>query len=79
MSGFSGRATRLLARSLANRGEEFWPPIYQANYQQVGAFIVQYEAATEESTIDDILRTDEIGNPTVIPLAEEVIARRLRP
>ncbi len=78
MSGFSGRATRLLARMLANRGEEFWPPVYQANYQQVGAFIVKYDAATEASTPDDILRTDVVGNPTIIPLSEKVIASRLK-
>lgn len=77
LSGFSGRATRLLARTLANRGEEFWPPVYQANYLQVGAYIVQYQAATEASEPDDILRTDVIGNPTIIPLPREVIARRL--
>lgn len=78
LSGFSGRATRLLARSLANRGEEFWPPVYQANYQQVGAFIVQYGESTEESSPDDILRTDIVGNPTIIPIPEAAIARRMK-
>ncbi|MEM9643818.1 MAG: helix-turn-helix transcriptional regulator, partial [Planctomycetota bacterium] len=29
LSGFSGRATRLLAKTLAIRGEEFWPPVYE--------------------------------------------------
>jgi len=29
LGGFSGRATRLLARALATRAEDFWPPIYQ--------------------------------------------------
>ncbi len=77
LSGFSGRATRLLARTLANRGEEFWPPVYQENYLQIGAFIVQYQAATEASEPDDILRTDVIGNPTIIPLPLEAIAKRL--
>ena len=78
LSGFSGRATRLLARSLANRGEEFWPPVYQANYQQIGAFIVQYDQSTEESSPDDILRTDIVGNPTIIPIPEAAIARRMK-
>ncbi|MEM7317221.1 MAG: helix-turn-helix transcriptional regulator [Planctomycetota bacterium] len=27
LSGFSGRATRMLAKTLATRGEEFWPPV----------------------------------------------------
>ena len=77
LSGFSGRATRLLARTLSNRGEEFWPPVYQANYLQVGAYIGQYEEATEDSEPDDILRTDVIGNPTITPLPVEAIARRI--
>ncbi len=42
LSGFSGRATRLLARTLAHQAEVFWPPIYQENYLQIGAYIVQY-------------------------------------
>jgi hypothetical protein len=77
LSGFSGRATRLLARTLANRSEQFWPPVYQANYMQVSAYIVQYQPTTEASQPDDILRTDVIGNPTVTPLPLEAIARRL--
>lgn len=77
LSGFSGRATRLLARTMANRSEEFWPPVYQENYLQIGAFIVQYDAASDESEQDDILRTDEVGNPTIIPLPREAIARRM--
>ncbi|MDX1927304.1 MAG: helix-turn-helix transcriptional regulator [Pirellulaceae bacterium] len=77
LSGFSGRATRLLARTLANRGEEFWPPVYQANYLQVGAFIVQYRPSEEVDEQYDILRTDLIGTPTITPLPMEAIARRL--
>lgn len=77
LSGFSGRATRLLARTLANRGEEFWPPVYQANYLQVGAYIVQYRPSEDVDEPDDILRTDLIGTPTVTPLPVEAIARRL--
>ncbi|RMF44661.1 MAG: XRE family transcriptional regulator [Planctomycetota bacterium] len=77
LSGFSGRATRLLARTLANRSEEFWPPSFQQNYLQVGAFIVQYQAPAEAADPDDILRTDVMGNPTIIPLDAEVLARRI--
>ncbi|MEZ6136816.1 MAG: helix-turn-helix transcriptional regulator [Pirellulaceae bacterium] len=79
LNGFSGRATRLLARTLSNRSEEFWPPVYQENYLQVGAYIVQYEAASESSDQNDILRTDIVGTPTVTPLPIEAIARRLSP
>ena len=78
LSGFSGRATRMLARTLANRSEEFWPPVYQADYLQVGAFIVQYEEAKDASSPEDILRTDLTATPTVTPIAAEVIKRRLQ-
>ncbi len=78
LSGFSGRATRLLARTLANRSEEFWPPVYQENYLQVGAYIVQYEANSDVGRSDDILRTDIIGTPTVTPLSFEAIAKRFQ-
>ena len=77
LSGFSGRATRLLARTLAHRAEDFWPPIFHENYQQVGAFIVQYEAPSEADDAHDILRTDLLANSTVIPLPAEAMARRL--
>ncbi len=76
LSGFSGRATRLLARTLAHQAEVFWPPIYQENYLQIGAYIVQY-ASTAESEQEDILRTDLLGESTVIPLPMESIQRRL--
>ncbi len=78
LSGFSGRATRLLARTLSSRSEEFWPPVYQENYLQVGAYIVQYQAASEATDPNDILRTDIIGTPTVTPLPVEAIAKRLQ-
>ncbi|HBE69852.1 MAG TPA: XRE family transcriptional regulator [Planctomycetaceae bacterium] len=76
LSGFSGRATRLLARTLSSRSEAFWPPVYQENYLQIGAFIVQYDISGEAAA-DDILRTDVIGNPTITPIPTEAIRRRL--
>lgn len=79
LSGFSGRATRLLARTLAHRAEDFWPPIYHENYQQVGAFIVQYEASSDDdASPDDILRTDLLASSKIIPLPRETMARRLQ-
>jgi hypothetical protein len=77
LSGFSGRATRLLARTLAHRAEDFWPPIFHENYLQVGAFIVQYEASDEAEGPLDILSTDLLANANVLPLPAEAIARRL--
>jgi hypothetical protein len=77
LSGFSGRATRLLARTLAHRAEDFWPPVFHENYLQVGAFLVQYDAPTENDEALDLLRTDLLANSTVIPLPTEAFARRL--
>ena len=78
LSGFSGRATRLLARTLAHRAEDFWPPIFHENYLQVGAYLVQYEAAEEGGDDSlDILSTDTMANAIVIPLPTEAIAKRL--
>jgi len=77
LSGFSGRATRLLARTLAHQAEVFWPPIYHENYLQIGAYIVQYAASSETDGAGDILRTDLLAEATVIPLPVEAITRRL--
>jgi hypothetical protein len=77
LSGFSGRATRLLARTLAHRAEDFWPPVFHENYLQVGAYIVQYQASDEVDDPVDILSTDLMANATVIPLPAEAIAKRL--
>lgn len=77
LSGFSGRATRLLARTLSNRGEDFWPPVFQTDYMQVGAYIVQYKQSEEPEEPYDILRTDLVSAPTIIPLPIEALSRRL--
>ncbi len=76
LGGFSGRATRLLSRTLASRAEEFWPPIYSKHGIQVGAFIVKYNFANIEQ-VPDILQTDLVADTTIIPLHHDVIARRL--
>ena len=77
LSGFSGRATRLLARTLAHRAEDFWPPIFHENYLQVGAYLVQYDAPEDNDNSLDILSTDTMANATVIALPPEAILKRL--
>jgi hypothetical protein len=77
LSGFSGRATRLLARTLAHRAEDFWPPTFHENYLQVGAYLVQYEADEDTDDSLDILATDTMASATVIALPTEAIAKRL--
>ena len=77
LGGFSARATRLLARTLATRSEEFWPPVYNSRGVQLGAFIVQYTLKPRDQQPRNALVTAEVAAPKVIPLATEAIARRL--
>jgi hypothetical protein len=79
LGGFSGRATRLLAKTLSTRAEDFWPPVYNDQGIQVGAFIVQYTIASQDDIGRDILSTDLVATTKIIPLAGEAIDRRLRP
>ena len=76
LGGFSGRATRLLARSLATRAEDFWPAEYQMHGIQVGAFIVQFDLAPSKKETD-ILRVDLVATTKVTPIPVEAIQRRL--
>jgi hypothetical protein len=76
LGGFSGRATRLLARALATRAEDFWPPIFEAQGMQVGAFIVKFTMPSSKRE-SDILRTDLVATTEVLPIPVEALARRL--
>ena len=76
LGGFSGRATRLLARSLSMRAEDFWPPQYQSQGIQIGAFIVQFEMPGSKKE-EDVLRVDLVATSTVTPIPVEAIERRL--
>ncbi len=77
LAGFSGRSTRLLAKTLATRAQDFWPPIYKSHGLQVGAFIVQYTLSQQHDRRRDMLRTDLSATTKVIPIDEEVLARRI--
>lgn len=76
-SGFSGRATRLLSRTLAARAEDFWPPIYEEADLQIGAFIVQYEAKSTRAREGDLLQTNVSAGTTIFRLPGAAIRRRL--
>lgn len=76
LSGFSGRATRLLAKTLAIRGEEFWPPVYEKGGDLIGAYLVTYAQPEDEQTRDDALFNPS-GPAEIMPLPTEAIARRL--
>jgi len=73
----SGRATRLLARSLATRAESFWPPVYHDQGIQVGAFLVQFSPPAEKN-VSDLLRTDLVAETKIVRISGEVIARRMQ-
>ena len=76
LGGFSGRATRLLARALATRAEDFWPPIYEMQGIQVGGFMVKFVLPSSKKETD-ILRTDLVANTEVTQIPREAFARRL--
>jgi hypothetical protein len=76
LGGFSGRATRLLARALATRAQDFWPAGYQMQGIQIGAFIVQFDLPQSKKETD-ILRTDLVANSVVTAIPVEAIERRM--
>ena len=76
LSGFSGRATRLLSKTLAIRGEEFWPPVYEEDGTQIGAYLVQYDNTDTKPTREDLLYNPG-GAAEIMPLSREAIAKRM--
>jgi hypothetical protein len=76
MGGFSGRATRLLARSIATRSQDFWPPTYEMQGLQVGAYLIRFTLPPGKKDTD-ILRTDLVATTEVTRIPAEAIARRL--
>jgi hypothetical protein len=77
LAGFSGRATRLLARGLATRAQDFWPPNFAGQGMQIGAFIVQFSISTPAKKGSDILRTDLAAVSKVIAIPPESIGHRI--
>lgn len=77
LGGFSGRATRLLAKLLARRGEEFWPPVYEGQGMQIGAFVVQW-SLPDQTTSGTLLPDDLHVDGQIIRLDHDVIARRMQ-
>jgi hypothetical protein len=79
LGGYSGRATRLLARMLSRRGEEFWPPVYSGHGLQIGAYIVRFNLPSHAAQEKDLLRTDLYAGTEIIRLDPETIERRMQP
>lgn len=79
LGGFSGRATRTLAKTLASRAEELWPAVYEGHGVEIGAFIVEYTFDKRGDVSDDFLRTDWVAKHTkVTRIARDVIERRMQ-
>jgi hypothetical protein len=78
LGGFSGRATRLLARLLARRGDEFWPPVYSDEGLQIGAFLVKFTLPSHQVEDRDLAKAELHADDQIIRLDRSVIARRLQ-
>ncbi|WP_425614016.1 helix-turn-helix domain-containing protein [Anatilimnocola sp. NA78] len=78
LGGYSGRATRLLARMLARRGEEFWPPVYSGHGIQIGAFVVKFKLQSQAESDPRALLTDLAADSEIIRLDADVIERRMQ-
>lgn len=78
LGGFSGRATRLLARLLARRGDEFWPPVYTDEGVQIGAFVVKFKLPSHPVEESGLRRGEPHAEDQIIPLDAAVLARRMQ-
>lgn len=78
LGGFSGRATRLLARLLARRGDEFWPPVYTDEGVQIGAFVVKFTLPSHPVEESGLRRGEPHAEDQIIPLDATVLARRMQ-
>lgn len=77
LGGFSGRATRLLARTLATQSHEFWPPVHQGQGVEVGAFVIEYTLKPKGNEHHDILGAAPIASQKIIRLDSSAIAERI--
>ena len=75
LGGYAGRGTRLLAKTLETRAQEFWPPTYRQQGVQIGAFIIEY-TLRERAQDRNFLETPPAATTRVIPIDERVLARR---
>jgi hypothetical protein len=78
LGGFSGRATRLLARLLARRGDEFWPPVYSDEGLQIGAFVVKFTIPSHGVEERGLAGGEAHAEDQIIPLEHSVIAKRMQ-
>jgi len=77
LSGFSGRATRMLAKVLSTQAESFWPPTIETRGLAIGAFVAKFTFPKEPDEPLNILRTDLEAETEIIPVPKEALQRRL--
>jgi hypothetical protein len=78
LGGFSGRATRLLARLLARRGDEFWPPVYADEGIQIGAFVVKFTLPSHGAEDRGLIHGEQHAEDEIVRLDAAVIAHRMQ-
>jgi Cro/C1-type helix-turn-helix DNA-binding protein len=78
LGGFSGLATRLLAKLLARRGDEFWPPVYSDEGLQIGAYVVKFTLHGHPVDERGARRAEPTAEDQIIKIDREVIARRMQ-
>src|SRR5205085_11903717 len=78
LGGFSGRATRLLARLLARRSDEFWPPVYSDEGLQIGAFVVKFVLPSDAAEDRGLTLGDLRAEDHIVRLDAKTIASRLQ-
>jgi hypothetical protein len=68
--GFSGTATRMLAKCFNEVATSLWPPQFTEDELNIGLYLIPFASSKTDGTISD-------GSPHVIRIDDEVIRRRL--
>jgi len=78
IGGFSGRATRAMAKMLRSQPDNFWPPSCICDGTRIGAFVVKFQFPPDGEDEDDlVLLADLPEKVEVVTLDHDVIQRRL--
>jgi hypothetical protein len=77
LGGFAGRGTRLLAKMLENRAQEFWPPTDLAHGVQMGAFVVEF-TLRERARDQNFLDAAPAASPRIVRIDQQVLQRRMK-
>jgi len=79
LAGFSGRATRLLGRTLMRHAADLWPPTYIHQGHEIGAFIIEYRLKSAMPTMGDAIKPEPPSKVQIHRIHRDVIARRVDP